>query len=255
MLVDTHCHLDAAEFNADRDGVIRAAIAAGVGRMVVPGVERANLASVETLASAYPEIRVAYGVHPMYTDRAADDDVAVVRGYLARGGAVAVGEIGLDFFVAHLDGERQMHFFIEQLKLAQEFNLPVILHIRRAQDLILKCLRKYRVRGGIAHAFNGSQVQADAFIKLGFKLGFGGAMTYPRALRIRGLAQSLPLESIVLETDSPDIPPEWIRGQRNDPSNLIRIAAELAQLRGLGVDEVIRATYENACAALPGLSA
>src|ERR1019366_2440147 len=160
--------------------------------------------------------------------------------------AVAVGEIGLDFFIKHYDQARQEYFFIEQLKLAREFDLPVLLHLRRAQDNVLKHLREHKVRGGIAHAFNGSRQQADEFIKLGFKLGFGGAMTYSRATRLRELAATLPLESIVLETDAPDIPPEFLeRGLPNEPRYLPVIAQTLAALRGLSLEEVARVTTEN----------
>ena len=175
-----------------------------------------------------------------------------LREYVQRESAVAVGEIGLDFFVPDYDQARQEYFFSEQLKLAQEFDLPVLLHVRRAQDTVLKHLRRIKVRGGIAHAFNGSRQQADEFIKLGFKLGFGGAMTHSRALRIRELAASLPLESIVLETDAPDIPPDFLaRGRPNEPKYLPRIAETLAMLRGISLHEVATATTRNTAHVLP----
>jgi Tat protein secretion system quality control protein TatD with DNase activity len=157
-----------------------------------------------------PGCVAAYGIHPLYVMRAAEADLAVLRDWLAGERPVAVGEIGLDFFVADLDPARQEHFFVEQLKLAREFDLPVLLHVRRSVDAVLKQLRRHRVRGGIAHAFNGSRQQADAFIGLGFKLGFGGTLTYPGSTRIRALAAELPLDAIVLETDAPDIPPAWL---------------------------------------------
>jgi TatD DNase family protein len=170
-----------------------------------------------------------------------------LRHYLALPGTVAVGEIGLDFFIDHYDRARQEYFFVEQLKLAKEFNLPVLLHIRRAQDAILKLLRQHKVKGGIAHAFNGSRQQADEFIKLGFKLGFGGAMTYSRASKLRELAATLPLENIVLETDAPDIPPDFLeRGQPNKPEYLPRIAQTLAELRKITLAQIAQATTTNA---------
>ncbi|MBS0346332.1 MAG: TatD family hydrolase [Proteobacteria bacterium] len=254
MLIDTHCHLDAAEFDADRDAVFDAARAAGVGGLLVPAVEAANFSKVANLAAHLPECRYALGIHPMYVAAARDTDLEMLRDGLSRGGAVAVGEIGLDGFIPDGDLPRQTAFFVAQLKLAREFDLPVVLHIRRAQDQILKCLRQVGVRGGIAHAFNGSRQQAEAFIKLGFKLGFGGAMTYTGSRRIRELAASLPLSSIVLETDAPDIPPAWCAGERNDPANLARFARELAVLRGIDVDAVIAATGDNAVDAIPGLA-
>ena len=182
----------------------------------------------------------------MYTPRAAAHDLAELRRWLAEARPVAVGEIGLDGFVPGLDMARQEWFFAEQLKLAREFDLPVVLHIRRAQDLVLKHLRKIRVRGGIAHAFNGSRQQADEFIRLGFKLGVGGAMTFDGSTRIRALAKALPLEHLVLETDAPDIPPAWLNGGRNAPAELARIAAELAELRGEPVQRVAEQTRRNA---------
>jgi TatD DNase family protein len=171
---------------------------------------------------------------------------------------VAIGEIGLDFFVPDLClsplREKQEHFYVEQLKIAREFDLPVLLHVRRAQDTILKYLRRITVRGGIAHAFNGSFQQAQAFIGLGFKLGFGGTMTYTRSLQIRRLASELPLDAIVLETDAPDIAPTWLHGQCNSPAQLPRIGATLAELRGMVPDELARATSANARMVLPRLA-
>lgn len=253
MLIDTHCHLDAAEFDADRDHVARSARAAGVGVIVVPSVERANFGAVASLCREYSACVPAYGIHPMYVNRAREEDLDALREIISREKAVAVGEIGLDRFVEDRDDARQEFYFVEQLKLAQAANLPVLLHIRRAVDPVLKHLRRIRVPGGIAHAFNGSRQQADGFITLGFKLGFGGAMTYPRARRIRELAASLPLESIVLETDAPDLAPEWKSGERNTPQQLPRIAEVLAGLRSIPVQTVIDATTANAKSVLPVL--
>jgi TatD DNase family protein len=254
MFIDTHCHLDATEFNGAQADLVRNAQAAGVGRIVVPSVMRANFDSVRELCTKYPGCAPAYGIHPMYVDGATPDDLEVLRDYLRQHKPVAVGEIGLDFFVQHYDRASQEHFFVEQLKLAREFDLPVLLHLRRAQDVVLKHLRQVKVCGGIAHAFNGSRQQADEFIKLGFKLGFGGAMTYPRATKLRELAATLPLDSIVLETDAPDIPPEFLEsGQPNEPQYLPRIAQTLAELRGMSLAEVGHATTQNALRVLPSL--
>lgn len=251
MFIDTHCHLDATEFEGAQADIIRNAQAAGVNRIVVPAVTRANFEIVRELCGQYSGCMPAYGIHPMYVDAALPDDLSVLRGYLQQHQPVAVGEIGLDFFVQHYDRARQEYFFVEQLKLAREFDLPVLLHVRRAQDVILKNLRQHPVRGGIAHAFNGSRQQADEFIKLGFKLGFGGAMTYSRATKLRELAATLPLESIVLETDAPDIPPDFLeRGQPNEPQYVRYIAQTLAELRGISLEEVGRATSENALSVL-----
>lgn len=253
MLIDTHCHLDAAEFAADRDLVHAAALAAGVGRIVVPAVDVAGFAGLKACVARYPGCVAAYGIHPLYVMQAGDSDLAVLRDWLAAERPVAVGEIGLDYFVGDIDPQRQEFFFVEQLKLAREFNLPVLLHVRRAIDTVLKLLRRHPVPGGIAHAFNGSRQQAGEFIKLGCKLGFGGSMTFPGSRRIRELAASLPIESLVLETDAPDIPPVWLNRGRNAPGELPRLAEVLAGLRGMGAAEVAARTADNARAVLPAL--
>lgn len=255
ILIDTHCHLDAAEFSDRQTEILHAALAAGVGYLVIPSVERGNFADVKKICEQYPNCFPAYGIHPLYTDSATPEDLKVLRDYLQAHRPVAIGEIGLDFFIENQDITKQTYFFIEQLKLARELDLPVLLHTRRATDTVLKHLRQIRVKGGIAHAFSGSRVQAEEFIKLGFKLGFGGTMTYDRATRIRDLAANLPMCSIVLETDAPDIPPAFIaRGAPNKPEYLARIAQILAELRRISLAEVAQATTENALHALPKLT-
>ena len=246
MWIDTHCHLDAAEFAADRDAVAAAARAAGVATIIVPAVAAANFAAVRDCCRRYPGCLPAYGIHPMYTPQAQDADLLTLRDWLARERPVAVGEIGLDFFVPGLDPQRQLEFFVAQLKLARDFELPVLLHVRRAVDPILKELRRFKLRGGIAHAFNGSRQQAEMFIGLGFKLGFGGAMTWDRATRLRELAATLPREAIVLETDAPDIPPAFVGRARNEPAFLPRIAMTLCEAWSLPPSEVAEITSQNA---------
>ena len=267
MWIDTHCHLDAAEFSADRAAVIARARAAGVAQIVIPAVAPGNFDAVRELAHAHG-FAYALGIHPLYVDRAGEGDLQrlaqALRAHHGDARLVAVGEIGLDHFVPGLDRARQEHFYAAQLVLAREFDLPVILHVRRSADTLLKHLRSARLCGGVAHAFNGSGQQAQAFVALGFRLGFGGALTFERALQIRRLAQTLPLEAIVLETDAPDIPPRWLyrsaderaRGMRsrNEPGELPRIATELAGLRGITPDELAVATSANAQAALPRLA-
>lgn len=264
MLIDTHCHLDAAEFDADRMAVARQACASGVGAIVIPAVERANFAVVRELAHAIEGGAYALGIHPLYVERAGDEDLDALRraveAALPDPRFVAVGEIGLDFFVPAIASgaprERQEHFYAAQLALAAEFGLPVLLHVRRSQDILLKYLRRQRgQRGGIAHAFNGSAQQAQAFIDLGFALGMGGAMTFSRALQIRRHAAGLDLDHLVLETDAPDIPPAWLHEWRNTPGQLPRIAAELAALRGCPLEEVERRTTATARRVLPRLAA
>jgi TatD DNase family protein len=266
--IDTHAHLDATEFTADVGAVIARAADAGVRQIVLPAVQCSNFDAVRTLAHEHGLV-YALGIHPLYVDRAAEPDLERLRDALAASRndprLVAVGEIGLDHFVPGLDRARQERFYAAQLALAREFALPVLLHVRRSADDLLKHLRRSDGVSGIVHAFNGSEQQAQAFVALGFKLGFGGAMTFERALQIRRLAQSLPLDAIVLETDAPDIPPQWLyrtaqeraagASSRNEPGELPRIARSLADLRGLPLDEIAAATGRNAHAALPRLAA
>lgn len=254
MLIDSHVHLDAREFASDRDQVIAGARAVGVRGFVVPAVDRAGFDSVRTLARARADVCPALGIHPLYVTDAQQADLDVLEECLVRGEARAVGEIGLDNFVTDVAPERQLEFFVAQLKLARRHSLPVILHVRRAADIVLKHLRRVEVPGGIAHAFNGSRQQAQMFIDLGFRLGFGGTMSYAGSTRIRALAGSLPLSAIVLETDAPDIPPEWGQGMRNLPANLARYAEILAGLRGIGLDEVVATTGRNVSEVLGGWS-
>ena len=273
MWIDTHCHLDAAEFDADRDAVRQSARAAGVTRCVIPAVHAAHWAEVAKLAERHGDA-YALGIHPLYVPQAQEDDVlALDQALRERAGdprLVAVGEIGLDFFVPELCSpdmrERQWFFYTTQLKLAQKHSLPVVLHVRRSADLLLKGLRQCPVVSGIAHAFNGSTQQAQAFVDMGFALGFGGTLTYERSLQLRRLACELPLSALVLETDAPDIPPQWLyqtAEQRalgatqgcNSPAELPRIAQVLAGLRGLPLADLAAATSANACRVLPQLAA
>jgi TatD DNase family protein len=265
--IDTHCHLDAAEFAADAAAVRDRAAARGVVHCLLPAVEAGNFAAVRELAHRHGD-SYALGIHPLCTGNAAPEDLDRLDEALAAcrddPRLVAVGEIGLDYFVPGLDAARQELFYEKQLALARKHGLPVVLHVRRSADGLLKHLRRAGVTG-IAHAFNGILHQAREFARLGFKLGFGGTLTYERALQVRRLATDLPIDAMVLETDSPDIPPHWLyrtaeqraAGEaqgRNEPGELPRIAAVLAGLRGIGMDELAVATTRNAMAALPKLA-
>ena len=269
--IDTHCHLDAAEFDADRDLVRQNAKSLGVETCVIPAVMASHFDEVRLLAHRHADA-YALGIHPLYTPQAEDKDLASLDTHLHAHRddprLVALGEIGLDGFVPEINTPeafaKQTHFFEAQLQIAQRHQLPVILHVRRSADGLLKGLRQFPVAGGIAHAFNGSLQQAKMFIEMGFKLGFGGAMTYDRATKLRALAIELPLSALVLETDAPDIPPHWMyttaedreKGKaqgRNSPAELPRIASVLAELRGISLEELAAATSANACQALPRL--
>lgn len=266
--IDTHCHLDAPEFDPDRRAVRARARDAGVELLILPAVHSPSLAAVQALARQEGDA-YALGLHPLHVEQEPPGALHWLAGTLdaARDDPhlVAVGEIGLDGFVAGLDSHEQARCCAAQLALARDAGLPVILHVRRAVDPMLALLRRTRVCGGIAHAFNGSEQQARAFLELGFKLGFGGAMTQDRALQIRRLAAGLPADAWVLETDAPDIPPAWLYRSaqqrqdglahgRNEPAELPRIARTLAELRGLSLTEVARQSTANAVAALPRLA-
>jgi TatD DNase family protein len=266
MWIDTHCHLDAREFAADVDAVRRRARDAGVVHCILPAVHPDNFTAVRELAHRHGD-SYALGIHPLCTPSATDADLdrldQALHAHRNDPRLVAVGEIGLDYFVAGLDPARQEHFYGAQLALAQRHGLPVLLHVRRSADQLLKHLRRCPVTG-IAHAFNGSAQQATEFVRLGFKLGFGGTVTYERALQIRRLARELPLCALVVETDAPDIPPHWLYRTaaqreggaaqgRNEPAELPAIALELARLRGLAPQALAEATRANACSALPRL--
>ncbi len=266
--IDTHCHLDAREFDTDRDAVVERASAAGLSMIVIPAVAAWNFDVVRELAHKH-QLAYALGIHPLCTGDAQESDLDrladALRQHREDPRLVAVGEIGLDHFVPGLDPVRQERFYTAQLKLARDAGLPVILHVRRSADGLLKGLRRIDVPGGIAHAFNASAVQANQFIERGFKLGFGGAMTFDRALQIRRLAADLPDSALVLETDSPDIPPHWLyrtaaqraagETSRNEPAELPRIAQTLVELRGWTIDQAAAITQANAMAALPRLAA
>ncbi|MGI9026329.1 MAG: TatD family hydrolase [Burkholderiaceae bacterium] len=274
FIIDTHCHLDAAEFDRDRDAVKASAVERGVGAIVIPAIAVSNFDMVARLAKKTVGGAYALGIHPILTPGSSDEDLATLRRVVEAAmddpRFVAIGEIGLDLFVPSLTTSEaiahQTWFFDEQLKIARDFDLPVLLHVRRAQDQVLAGLRRVRRNRddvhatGIAHAFNGSRQQADHYTALGFKLGFGGASTFERALRIRALARNLPGDAIVLETDAPDIAPTWIysaagKDGRNTPAELPRIAEEIAALRECSVEALAIQTTRNACAVLPRLGA
>ena len=273
--IDTHCHLDAPELGGDQAEVAARALAAGVRHCVLPAIHVGNFDHVR-LAAARFGYSYALGIHPLCVPQAKEADLKTLDEELALRQSdprlVAVGEIGLDYFVPELQTspmrERQELFYREQLKLAKKHGLPVVLHVRRSADRLLKHLRELAPRGGwhgIAHAFNGSHQQAEEFIKLGFKLGFGGAVTFETALQLRRLAVELPLTALVMETDSPDIPPHWLYTTaadralgtpqgRNQPAELPRIAQQVAALRAMPLMELAQATTANALQALPKLA-
>jgi len=273
MWIDTHCHLDAREFDADRADVVRRANAAGVTMQVLPAVGVFNFDTVRALAHEHG-LAYALGIHPLCVGDASDDDLdkleQALRDHRDDPRLVAVGEIGVDLFVPGLIAirPRQEHFYREQLKIARRAGLPVLVHVRRSADAVLAGLRRIEVPGGIAHAFNGSDQQAGHFVERGFRLGFGGAVTFDSARQIRHVAATVPASAIVLETDSPDIPPTWIYRTaaereahvpplpqaRNEPAEVARIAESFAALRAVSLAEMAVTTWANAVAVMPKLA-
>lgn len=250
-LIDTHTHLDFPDFDADRDALLARSQALGVQRIVVLGVYQANWQRLWQLVESQQGLYAAFGLHPVYLDEHRPEHLGELRDWLSRTAGhpklCAIGEFGLDYYLEQLDRERQQALFEAQLKLAAEFELPVLLHIRRAHAATIATLKRFRLaRGGIIHAFAGSAEEAREYIKLGFCLGLGGAATWPQANRLRKVVAGLPLEAIVLETDAPDMAPAMHPNQRNSPEYLADICSELAALRGISPDELAAASSRNA---------
>lgn len=234
-MIDSHVHLDAPEFDADRAAVLAAARAAGVTGFVVPAVARSGFGALAALAAAEPEVHPAYGLHPMYLAEHDDADPQRLAVWLTEHPAVAVGECGLDGFVAGLDVDRQRQLFDVQLRIARDAGLPVILHARKAVDEVSAMIRRVGRLTGVVHSFSGSVDQAQRLIDLGFRLGFGGPITYPRARRLRHLVSTLPVEALLAETDAPDQPLCGCQGQRNTSAQLPRVIETMAALRQVPV--------------------
>jgi TatD DNase family protein len=249
-IVDTHCHLDCREFDPDRSAVLARARAAGVVGLVIPAIERASWGGLLDLCRAAPDCFPALGLHPVYLDRHGDGDLRALEQALGRNEVIAVGEIGLDFFGGGPDRGHQQRLFADQLECARAADLPVILHVRKAHAEVLAALKGTPVRGGIVHAFSGGIEEARRYLDLGFKLGFGGMLTFERSTKLRKLVARLPLDALVLETDAPDLTVAAHRGTRNSPEYLPDVLGALAQVRGEDPSGLAIATTANACAIL-----
>ena len=251
QITDSHCHIDVADFDADRDAVLAECRAQGVSRIVVPGVVASGWDKLVQLCRQQQGLYPALGLHPVFLDQHGANDLKLLEQRLAvEGDVVAVGEIGLDFYLADLDQQRQIALFEAQLVIANNAGLPVILHVRKAHEQVIAILKRFKPKGGIVHAFNGSLEQAQQYMEMGFMLGFGGMITYERSTKLRKLVKQLPLESIVLETDAPDMSGEPCRGQRNSPQYLPQYLQALAEIRGGSVEHVAAVTTENVMAVL-----
>jgi TatD DNase family protein len=246
VLVDSHCHLDVAEFDGDRALVVQRARAAGVTHQVVPAIDAAGWANLRDTCAAEPGLHAAYGLHPMYLDRHRAEHLDALARWIVAERPVAVGECGLDYFIEQPDRDAQAFYFDAQLALAREHGLPAIVHARRAVDAVMAAIRRSGVGSGVVHSFSGSPQQARQLWDLGFLIGLGGPVTYPRASRLRALAASMPLEFLLLETDAPDQPDAGARGERNEPARLVHVAETIAGLRDMPVDALADATTGNA---------
>jgi TatD DNase family protein len=245
-LIDSHSHIDVAEFDPDRAQVLARARAAGVTRQVVPAIALKGFDKLRALCHSEVGLYPSYGLHPMFLDQHRPEHLDALSGWIEREQPVAVGECGLDFFVEGLDAEAQRLYFRRQLELARDFGLPVILHARRALDEVIATLRSVGNSSGVVHSFSGSEEQARQLWKLGFCIGLGGPVTYERARRLRGIAATMPLEFLLLETDSPDQPLHGHQGMRNEPALLGEVCACIATLRGAAPEEIADATTRNA---------
>ncbi len=245
-LIDSHSHFDAAEFDADRIAVHARALAAGVDTQIVPAVDAAGWPKLKAVCAQLPGLHPAYGLHPMYLDAHRPEHLQELRCWIERERPVAVGECGLDYFVEGLDPARQQHYFDGQLALAAQFDLPVIVHARRAVDAVIAAIRRFPGLRGVVHSFSGSTEQAAQLHRLGFLLGIGGPVTYERANRLRGIVAAMPLEQLLLETDSPDQPGAAHRGERNEPAHLREALDVVATLRQVPREEIAAATSANA---------
>ena len=246
MLIDSHCHLDAPEFDHDRDAVIQRARAADVTAQIIPAVAASGWPKLGALCADHEGLYPAYGLHPMFLAEHRDEHIGELRTLLATERAVAIGECGLDFHVEGLDVQRQQFFFEEQLMIARDFDLPVIVHARKAVDAAIATLRRIGGLRGVVHSFSGSEQQAEQLWKLGFCLGIGGPVTYERAQRLRRIVATMPIEFLLLETDAPDQPDAMHRGARNEPARLTVVRDCIAGLRGMVPDALDVATSKNA---------
>ena len=249
-LVDTHCHLDVIDFDADRSQILQRCRQSGINKIVVPAIQSKTWPNILELCNAEIGLYPAFGLHPVFLKQHQHEDINKLENLLEKVRPIAVGEIGLDFYVKELDQKQQIALFEAQLLVAKKHKLPVILHVRKAHDQVLQLLKKIKVKGGFCHAFNGALQQAEKYIELGFKLGFGGTLTYENSTKIHQMVKELPLESMVLETDAPDMVVESHRGERNSPEYIVEALTALAKLRNEGVEFIASQTTTNANAVM-----
>ncbi|MBT3046955.1 MAG: TatD family hydrolase [gamma proteobacterium symbiont of Ctena orbiculata] len=244
-LIDAHSHFDDASFEADRAQALARAHDAGVVEQIIPAVKAAWWPRIRQLCEESGGLHPSYGLHPMYLDDHREEDLQALRAWVADEHPIAIGECGLDFYIDDPKPERQQHYFEAQLRIAVDHALPVIIHARRSVEEVINTLRRYPGIGGMLHSYAGSEQQARRLIDMGFYLSFGGPITYERAKRLHRLVKSLPLDAILLETDSPDQPGSRHRGQRNEPAFLPEVLETLARLRDQAPELIAAQTAAN----------
>lgn len=252
-IVDTHCHLNLPEFSVDQAEVIARAVNNQVGKMVIVGIDRLGWASIFDLVKKYKDnLCAAPGLHPLFVENHVEDDLTELENLISKHSAeyAAIGEIGLDYFEKGIDKVKQQHYFEAQLSIAQAYEMPIIMHVRKAHDEVIKTINSYHIASGIVHAYSGNIQQAYKYIDKNIKIGFGGSITYPRSTKLRELVKKIPLESIVLETDAPYMTVNQYQYQRNEPSYIQHVCESIAEIKQLSYEEVLNVSYKNSFACL-----
>ena len=246
-LIDTHCHLDDAIFDEDRDSILDNCHRLGINKIIIPSTRSMSWDKTISVSNKYIQTFLTLGLHPIFINKHTEKDIELLNKYVLKYKPIAIGEIGLDYYIKDTDKKKQLDIFSQQLDIAEQHKLPVVLHVRKSHDDIIKALQNRSIPGGTSHAFNGNIEQAKKYIDLGFKLGFGGTLTYPNARKIHQLAKDLPIESIVLETDAPDMSGHNHKGERNSPEYLPEALIALAKIKDTAPENIAEQTTQNAC--------
>ena len=246
MIIDSHCHLDFKVFNADREQVIERARKVGVSKIIIPGVMRKTWPDIKLCCENHAELYPCYGLHPYFIDQHNESDIQNLRNYIESNPPIAIGECGLDFYLKNLDQDKQLFYFEQQLDIALEFNLPVVIHARKSTEAVINAIAKRPGLKGMIHSYSGSYEQAIKLISLNFYLSFGGPISYEKSSRLRNVVKSLPLDSLLVETDAPDQPTSNAPSRRNEPSFITEVIKHIARLHSTTEEEVARITSENA---------
>ena len=246
MIIDSHCHLDFKVFNTDREQVIERARKVGVSKIIIPGVMRKTWPDIKLCCENHAELYPCYGLHPYFIDQHNESDIQNLRNYIESNPPIAIGECGLDFYLKNLDQDKQLFYFEQQLDIALEFNLPVVIHARKSTEAVINDIAKRPGLKGMVHSYSGSYEQAIKLISLNFYLSFGGPISYEKSSRLRNIVKSLPLDSLLVETDAPDQPTSNAPSRRNEPSFITEVIKHIARLHSTTEEEVARITSENA---------